>query len=426
MAIESTYAPVRTAGGGLTDFDFPFPFFSPSDILVYTIDTSTTPETATLKTLTTHYILLDANGVAISQDGFYEGGTVRFTAAVSGLDVFIGRDIDFTQPTDVPTAGLFREQTLERALDRLAMQVQQIDNATTRSLLLPVTSETGDLELPEPEANKVLGWNSAGTGLENKDAIDKSYLAQVEAARDAAAASESNSANSETMAEKWAEEDEDTEVEAGKYSAKHYAAKAASAYITIAATSPAAPFTGQQWYDSKLHVLKLYTGTAWIRLGEQAGVTKTFDGAAADVPDGYLLCYGQAISREDYAELFAAIGTVHGVGDGSTTFNLPDRRGRTIAGYDNMGGTGANVITDAQADTDGGKMGAETVALAAHTHSVPRDGWGIITADGTWGRLLTQGSAEVVAANDNTTGSAGSATLATVQPTAFSNVIIKI
>jgi len=233
MAIESTYAPVRTAGGGLTDFDFPFPFFSPSDILVYTIDKSTTPETATLKTLTTHYILLDANGVAISQDGFYEGGTVRFTAAVSGLDVFIGRDIDFTQPIDVPTAGLFREQTLERALDRLAMQVQQIDNATTRSLLLPVTSETGDLELPEPEANKVLGWNSAGTGLENKDAIDKSYLAQVEAARDAAAASESNSANSETMAEKWAEEDEDTEVEAGKYSAKHYAAKAADSADSI-------------------------------------------------------------------------------------------------------------------------------------------------------------------------------------------------
>ncbi|GLH77481.1 hypothetical protein SSBR45G_23890 [Bradyrhizobium sp. SSBR45G] len=52
--------------------------------------------------------------------------------------------------------------------------------------------------------------------------------------------------------------------------------------------------------------------------------------------------YGQAISRITYATLFAVVGTTYGGGDGSTTFNLPDLRGRVIACPDNMGGTTAN------------------------------------------------------------------------------------
>ena len=62
------------------------------------------------------------------------------------------------------------------------------------------------------------------------------------------------------------------------------------------------------------------------------------------VPSGYLECYGQAISRITYAELFAVTGITYGVGDGSTTFNLPDFRGRPLMGWDNIGGTAANVL----------------------------------------------------------------------------------
>ncbi|MCW8965596.1 MAG: phage tail protein [Candidatus Pacearchaeota archaeon] len=46
-------------------------------------------------------------------------------------------------------------------------------------------------------------------------------------------------------------------------------------------------------------------------------------GAGASVPSGYLECDGSAVSRTTYADLFAVIGTTYGVGDGSTTFNLP-------------------------------------------------------------------------------------------------------
>lgn len=54
--------------------------------------------------------------------------------------------------------------------------------------------------------------------------------------------------------------------------------------------------------------------------------------AGTNVPDGYLLCDGSAISRTTYADLFAVIGTVYGTGDGSTTFNIPDYTDVRIGG----------------------------------------------------------------------------------------------
>lgn len=54
--------------------------------------------------------------------------------------------------------------------------------------------------------------------------------------------------------------------------------------------------------------------------------------AGTSVPTGYLLCNGAAVSRINYANLFAAIGTLYGAGDGSTTFNLPDARDRVLQG----------------------------------------------------------------------------------------------
>jgi len=56
------------------------------------------------------------------------------------------------------------------------------------------------------------------------------------------------------------------------------------------------------------------------------------------LPDGYLECDGSAVSRTTYADLFAVLGTRYGIGNGSTTFNLPDLRGEFIRGYDNSRG----------------------------------------------------------------------------------------
>jgi microcystin-dependent protein len=59
--------------------------------------------------------------------------------------------------------------------------------------------------------------------------------------------------------------------------------------------------------------------------------------ARSSVPTGWLLCSGQAVSRTTYADLFNAIGTAYGVGDGSTTFNVPNLRGRFPLGRSTSG-----------------------------------------------------------------------------------------
>ena len=91
-------------------------------------------------------------------------------------------------------------------------------------------------------------------------------------------------------------------------------------------------------------------------------------------PAGWLLCDGRAVSRTEYASLFETIGTSYGFGNSSTTFNLPDLRGRFPLGQDDMGGSSADRATNAQADLLNGSAGEEnhtlTIAeMPAHTHS---------------------------------------------------------
>jgi microcystin-dependent protein len=89
------------------------------------------------------------------------------------------------------------------------------------------------------------------------------------------------------------------------------------------------------------------------------------DFAGLFLPSGWLLCYGQEVSRATYAALFGAIGTQYGVGNGSTTFNLPDLRGRTTVAPDNMGGSDSSRLVGAT-----GSEGRWTIgyALGAAVH----------------------------------------------------------
>ena len=136
--------------------------------------------------------------------------------------------------------------------------------------------------------------------------------------------------------------------------------------------------------------------------------------AGTSAPDGWLLCDGSAVSRSTYADLFAAVGTTFGVGDGSTTFNVPDLRGRTPLGLDNLGGTPANRVTNAQADSLGGSAGAETHTLTtgempSHTHNVQ-------------GRSAATGSTHVTIHGSDTTATATNAATATGSGGAHNNM----
>lgn len=95
-----------------------------------------------------------------------------------------------------------------------------------------------------------------------------------------------------------------------------------------------------------------------------AGQIRPFAGTVA--PNGWMLCDGTAISRTTYASLFTVLGTKYGSGDGSTTFNLPDFKGRIPVGYD---------ASQTEFDNLGEKGGAKTVTLTeaqlpSHTHGI--------------------------------------------------------
>lgn len=100
-------------------------------------------------------------------------------------------------------------------------------------------------------------------------------------------------------------------------------------------------------------------------VGVPTGVPLPFAGGT--VPDGYLLCDGSAVNRTTYARLFAVIGTTWGAGDGSTTFNLPDGRGRAFIGA----GTGSGLTARTLGQTLGEERHTMTEAeLFPHTHPV--------------------------------------------------------
>lgn len=106
--------------------------------------------------------------------------------------------------------------------------------------------------------------------------------------------------------------------------------------------------------DGQVTAAKLAASVA--ALLTPTGSIMVFAGDAA--PTGWALCHGQALDRVTYAALFAVVGTIYGAGDNSTTFNLPDLRGRVVAGQDDMGGTSANRLTNQTGGIDGDVLGA--------------------------------------------------------------------
>ena len=92
--------------------------------------------------------------------------------------------------------------------------------------------------------------------------------------------------------------------------------------------------------------------------------------ASSSTPSGYLYCGGAAVSRTTYADLFALLGTTHGAGDGSTTFNLPDYRGRFLRGLDDgIGLDTGRAIGSYQTSDNKSHSHAVTVNSDSHSHT---------------------------------------------------------
>lgn len=157
---------------------------------------------------------------------------------------------------------------------------------------------------------------------------------------------------------------------------------------------------------------------------------------------------GQAISRTTYAALFALIGTTYGVGDGSTTFNLPDKRGRVSAGFDNGNITGRLNSGGINAAVLGSAAGEQThvlttTELAAHSHASTLTDPGhqhainqvfqSAQAPGSGGPAFWQATTQATVTGSNTTGvtinnasAGGGGAHNNIQPTIVCNYIIRI
>lgn len=151
--------------------------------------------------------------------------------------------------------------------------------------------------------------------------------------------------------------------------------------------------------------------------------------AGSTAPTGYLVCAGQSVLIADYGDLYGVIGITYG-GSGSS-FNLPDLRGRVIAGQDDMGGTSADRLTNQTGGLNGDTLGAtgghETHTLTeaqmpSHTHTYSESSFGP-DAKGVGGGFSPPTAVGRQQANSGSTG--GGSAHNNVQPTIILNYIIK-
>lgn len=147
-----------------------------------------------------------------------------------------------------------------------------------------------------------------------------------------------------------------------------------------------------------------------LRSGGGGGIIGEIKAYAGDtIPAGWLECNGQAVSRTTYSTLFTAIGTKWGSGDGSSTFNVPNLKGRALVGQD---------TSQTEFDVIGETGGAKTVTLGtthipAHTH-----GSKTITATFSGRRCGNDAVSHWAGTNTTITASATATTTATAAGTA--------
>ena len=148
------------------------------------------------------------------------------------------------------------------------------------------------------------------------------------------------------------------------------------------------PATGDIRFNTTLTQFEGYNGSAWGEIANEVPAGSVFSFATSTVPSGYLECNGAAVSRSTYASLFSSISTTWGVGDGSSTFNLPDLRGQFVRGWDNSAGVDSG-RSFASSQSDQNKAHNHSVNDSGHNHTI-----------GNWGGNFGGGSGALTFRND--------------------------
>ena len=290
------------------------------------------------------------------------GGSVVFAAApAAGSAVAVERDVPTTQEVDLQNNTAFLPEVLEGALDKLTMICQQLQSRLARSMVLPPTrTETDEtiyswfLELSENAERWAKEARSGAAtakvdATKAKNSADEAYLSKltaVEAAESAGRAeaevgsmhgdvtqmyNDSSLNRAHLVFGEWGTlegmyinyddwTDTETLVNLALTMAEHNADAAAHPGLIESIRSLA------------VSSAKSARTAAVSEAKVPAGCVMAFAGGGT-APSGWFICDGHEVSRTAYPALFAAIGVTYGSGDGSTTFNLPDFRGRFLRGY---------------------------------------------------------------------------------------------
>lgn len=164
MTVSTTTSRADYTGNGTTTaFAVPFYFLDDSHLTVLRTQIST--GVITTLAITTNYTVSGAGNPA--------GGTVTCVVApTTDQKISILRNVPLTQLNTYVPNDPFPAASHERALDKLTMEVQQLDEAIDRALTLPPNTPAGTVSsaLPSPVANRLIGWDNSATALQNVDA----------------------------------------------------------------------------------------------------------------------------------------------------------------------------------------------------------------------------------------------------------------
>ena len=337
MTLQSATSKVRYVGDGVqTAFPIPFRFLRDEHVTVW-----------------------NSKGLYKARvDYEISGGNVVFKTAPTGA-IAILRAVPFVQETDYVPNGDVPAETLEGNLDYLTMQTQQLAEQLTRALLLDPTQDQEDMaEQFSALVKNAERWareaqSGAATAkvdaTKAKNSADEAYLSKltaVEAAESAGRAeaevgsmhgdvtqmyNDSSLNRAHLVFGEWGTlegmyinyddwTDTETLVNLALTMAEHNADSAAHPGL-IESVRSLAVSSAESARTAAVSEAKV-----------PAGCVMAFAGGGT-APAGWFICDGHEVSRTAYPALFAAIGVTYGSGDGSTTFNLPDFRGRFLRGY---------------------------------------------------------------------------------------------
>lgn len=305
---------------------YPYTFLVPlpGDVQVYiTLNGQEPNPAADIKQLTVDY--------TVQNTGNISGGTITFVVAPpNGAVVTFSRDVAASIDTNFANAANFNGQNLDNAFERVTLVAQQNQTyALQRNLSYKVNAYLPPADLEANTQLPVLGdneiWIGSGGGVINAPLEQGGDVAILRA----------QLLNAQPVTN---------------------GAGIVGYYDVVNSVST----TVKAFLDNLSSFIGVLTTTF------KSGMMIDFGGSS--VPSGWLICNGAAVSRVTYADLFTAIGTTWGVGDGSTTFNLPNLARRVTLG---VGGTATSTAFTGTTlgSTGGEEVHVQTEAeLATHTH----------------------------------------------------------